>query len=573
MKTLFLEVPQISSLYHRDSVLFLSQLKEAIWCAGQYDIIVLLQHGPRIDRGSVGFESEIFLRDPFQEFVRDWREAISKLRSLQTLVIYHAEGDVFGSWFELCMAAQIRVFTDRGSRVGFPQLREGLIPLFDAINFEWKNFEIRGFEFWESGPVRSWREFYVMKNWYQTAIPWRTLYSEMDSKQSLLRVLDSVKNNRQAAESFRAMDAIDSSLGQTILKARWFQRLWESYKSKIRNSEETLPILVDGYYKWGSKMVVFSSPEIPQRVHGQHLLFRIADYHPPLKVVYKALLQGWKVVFLYEHSEKGETYLNILRGEILNLLGTVLGESIWGQSIRWFQLETSNQLIISSFEFRRGGEVYFGDSGLIGRRSNGNRFYTKLGVIEIDDQFQKVVPGLTTLGEKVIATRAKARLGQWASIYVQKIFCQLFLYYESLGLNLAEAEDTLRSRGWGSLIMMRYRHLFLMTFPPTEEELARFEIIMPPLKMPLFMRNLKLLSLHLKIVAGYLARKLYQEGITHTLEDADTLVCSALELPPNIKSAAGLFSNFALKRVAEDFAALPEFLWHNPIADEEKNVF
>jgi len=573
MKTYFLEVPELSSLYDFASAGFLNQIKEALWFANQYDLIVFYQGSTRLDSGPIASDYGMFLREPFTDFVKDWRETLLKIRACETLVIYHSDGDVLGSWFELCVAAKKRIFSQRASRAGFPQLREGFIPLFDSIASEWQDFEIRGFEFWESAPVRSWREFYVMKNWHYSAVPWRTLYFELDSKETLIRVLDTSEVNRQSGDTFRELDAIELNLVQAILKARWFQRFWQAYKDAVRNGNDSLNVVMDGFYKWAARTKYYSVPETPQRVTDQYLLFRIAQYHPPLRVVYRALMQGWKVVFLYSDLEKGETYLNILRKELIKLLGSFLGTRVWDRNIRWFSYDPTVPILIGSLEFYRGGEVFLNGLNLVGRRSNGNRFYTQLGVIEIDDQFKGMVSGLSTLGERVVRTKARARLGQWASIYVQKIFCQLLQYYEAMGLNLADAEEALRARGWGSMTMARFRNLFLETYPPTPDEQARFKLSSAPRNAPLFMRNLKLLSLHLKIVAGYLAKKLYEEGIVDSLEDADILVCLSLELPSNIKSAVGLFSNFGLKRVAEDFAALPEFLWHNPMADEEKNVF
>jgi hypothetical protein len=134
------------------------------------------------------------------------------------------------------------------------------------------------------------------------------------------------------------------------------------------------------------------------------------------------------------------------------------------------------------------------------------------------------------------------------------------LHYEKLGLDLSEAEVYLRNRGWGAFVMRRSRQIFFDFFPLTHQDYLEISDI-PELKTPpLFISNLKLLSLHLKIVAGHLARSIVTWGVVENIENADLLVASAIELPDNLKSVVGLANGFALKRIEEDFSMVPEFM-------------
>ena len=190
MKSLVIKVPHLPSLYSKEALSFLFELKEAIWSSNRHHLLVLVQEGSRRDSGMVHMDEPWYLRSSFSKYLRDWNEVLCQLDQLPIPVIYHATGDVLGSWFELCLVCKIRVFSDADFHFGFPQLKEGMIPLFDSLRMAWTNCEIRQFEFLEASPVRSWREFYVMKHWFRSAVPWKTLYFDVDSTESLTKILE-----------------------------------------------------------------------------------------------------------------------------------------------------------------------------------------------------------------------------------------------------------------------------------------------------------------------------------------------------------------------------------------------
>ena len=561
MKSLVLKVPNLSSLYSKEALPFLYELKEAIWSSNRHTVLVLVQEGSRRDSGMVDIDDPWYLRSQFSKYLKDWNEVLCQIDQLSIPVIYHATGDVLGSWFELCIVCKIRVFSDADFHFGFPQLKEGMIPLFDSLRTAWNNVEIRQFEFLEASPVRSWREFYVLKNWFRSAVPWKTLYFEVDSTQSLTKILEaSMPTNSSEHHPSRGPDAIELSLSNGTPQARWFTRNWEAYKRSIRHAKPSSGYIVDNFYKWASMNNWFHSSITPPNVKNQVIIFRIGQYFPPIQVVYNAIIQGWKIAFIYTDRDSALSYLKNLRKALLDLVGTALGATIWQDSIRWLESSATESSKLNSFEFRRDGDVSHSLFGVIGRRSSGNRFNTRLGVIEIDHRFVHAVSGMQTLGSQIVRTRAQEVLGVWASVYVQKIFCKLLLHYEKIGLNLLDAEVFLRSRGWGAFVMARYRELFFDFFPLTEDEYKDVMKTEVPRTPPVFISNLRLLSLHLKIVSGMLAKELVHRGVVDLIDDADRLVMSSIEAPVTLKSAVGLASGFSAKRVQEDFALVPAFI-------------
>ncbi len=558
MKSLVIKVPILPSLYSKEALSFLFELKEAIWSSNRHSLLVLVQEGSRRDYGTVNIEDPWYLRAQFSKYLKDWNEVLCQIDQLSIPVVYHATGDVLGSWFELCIVCKIRVFSDADFHFGFPQLKEGMIPLFDSLRMAWNNCEIRQFEFLEASPVRSWREFYVMKHWYRSAVPWKTLYFEVDSIESLTKILDaSMPTNSSEYHPSRGPDAIELSLSSGTPKARWFLRTWEAYKRSVRHAKPSSGYIIDNFYKWASMNNWFHSPIAPAKVKNQIIIFMIGQYFPPVQVVYNAIIQGWKIAFIYTDRETALNYLRNLRRSLLDLVGAALGATIWQDSIRWFEASVGDGSKLNSFEFKRDGDVSHSLFGVIGRRSSGNRFNTRLGVIEIDHRFVHAVSGMQTLGSQIVRSRAQEILGVWASVYVQKIFCKLLLHYEKIGLDLFEAEVFLRSRGWGAFVMARYRELFFDFFPLTEDEYLDVLKTEVPRTPPVFISNLRLLSLHLKIVSGMLAKELVFRGVVDLIDDADRLVMSSIEAPETLKSAVGLASGFSAKRVEEDFALVP----------------
>jgi hypothetical protein len=561
MKSLVIKVPNLSSLYSKEALPFLFELKEAIWSSNRHSLLVLVQEGPRRDTGPVDVDDLWFLRAQFSAYLHEWTEVLKQIDQLEIPVIYHATGDVLGSWFELCIVCKMRVFSDADFHFGFPQLKEGMIPLFDSLRTAWNNVEIRHFEFLEASPVRSWREFYVMKNWFRSAVPWKTLYFEVDSTESLIKILEaSMPTNTSEYHPSRGPDAIELSLSKGTPGSKWFIRTWEAYKRSIRHARPSAEYIIDNFYKWASMNNWFHGSLVPPKVKNQTIVFRISHYFPPVQVVYSSIIQGWKVAFVFSERETAISYLNQLRQSLLELVGTGIGGGIWQNSIRWFESSESDRSRVASFEFKRDGEVSHSVFGVIGRRSSGNRFNTRLGVIEIDYEFEHAVSGMRTLGEEIVRSRARQVLGVWASVYVQKIFCKLLLHYERIGLDMFQAEVFLRSRGWGAFVMARYRELFFDFFPLTEEEYLDVMKTQAPKTPPVFISNLKLLSLHLKIVAGMLAKELVIRGVVDHIAEADRLVSSSIEAPETLKSAVGLANGFSAKRVEEDFALVPAFI-------------
>ena len=561
MKALVVNVPNYPSLYSREAAPFLSELREVLWSSTRHEVIVLVQEGSRRDLGNVNLDDGWFLRAKFAKYLKEWNEILAQLRDLPALVIYHATGDVLGSWFELCLACKIRVFSDAGHHVGFPQLREGLIPLFNSLNITWHHNEIRQFEFLESSPVRTWREFYLMQNWFRSAVPWKTLYFEVDSIDSLLKILQSSMPSRTSAyHARRGPDAIELSLSKGTPRSRWFTRNWNEYKSSIRHKVSSFDFVMESFYRWASMNISFSDSETVTKIPCDTMSFEIGDYYPPVQVIYRAVIREMTIYFIYKSRQQAILYLTNLRTELLRLVGTLIGEDIWQKRIRWFQFRGSNQPNFESFEFCRDGEVTSSIYGVVGRRSGGNRFHTRLGILEVDSRDDRIIPGIDVFGEKTIHSHGREILGVWASVYLQKKFCKLMLHYEKLGLDLSEAEVYLRNRGWGAFVMRRSRQIFFEFFPLTHQDYLEISDI-PNLKTPpLFISNLKLLSLHLKIVAGYLARSMVTWGVVENIENADLLMASAIELPDNLKSVVGLANGFSLKRIEEDFALVPEFM-------------
>jgi hypothetical protein len=561
MKALVVEVPHFPSLYSREAASFLSELREVLWSSSRHDVIVLVQEGSRRDLGNVDLDDGWLLRAKFSKYLREWNELLTQIRELPVLVIYHATGDVLGSWFELCLACNIRVFSEAGHYVGFPQLREGLIPLFNSLNFSWHHNEIRQFEFLESAPVRTWREFYLMQNWYRSAVPWKTLYFEVDTVDSLIKILQaSLPSRSSSSHSRRGPDAIELSLSKGTPRYRWFTRNWEGYKRSIRHRLDSFEFLLESFYRWASMNISFSDSETVVKTASDSITFEISDYYPPVQVVYRAIIRELTINFVYQSRNQAILYLTNLRTELLRLVGTLIGEDIWQKRIRWFQSSGSVQPNFESFRFSRDGEVVSSIFGVVGRRSGGNRFHTRLGIIEIDARDDRNILGVDVFGAKVIPSNGREILGVWASVYLQKKFCKLILHYEKLGLDLSEAEVYLRNRGWGAFVMRRSRQIFFDFFPLTHQDYLEISDI-PELKTPpLFISNLKLLSLHLKIVAGHLARSIVTWGVVENIENADLLVASAIELPDNLKSVVGLANGFALKRIEEDFSMVPEFM-------------
>jgi hypothetical protein len=425
----------------------------------------------------------------------------------------------------------------------------------------WTNCEIRQFEFLEASPVRSWREFYVMKQWFRSAVPWKTLYFEVDSTESLTKILEaSMPTSSYEHHPSRGPDAIELSLASGTPQARWFSRNWEAYKRSIRHAKPSSGYIMDNFYKWATMNNWFHSPIAPPKVKNQIIVFKIGQYFPPVQVVYNAIIQGFKMAFVFTDRDTALSYLKNLRKALLDLVGAGLGATIWQDSIRWFESSVAESSKLNSFEFRRDGEVSHSVFGVIGRRSSGNRFNGRLGIMEVDHKFDHAVSGMRTLGSQIISTRAQEVLGVWASVYVQKIFCKLLLHYEKMGLDLREAEVFLRSMGWGAFVMARYRELFFDFFPLNEDEYLEVLGTGIPQTPPLFISNLRLLSLHLKMVSGMLAKELVHRGVVDLVDDADRLVMSSIEAPESLKSAVGLASGFSAKRVEEDFALVPAFI-------------